>query len=75
VPAKLVELMYQRRFALADRRGYYIVATIPNILGSNERQIVKGSSFIHEGAVARTLSGNPPAPVQQIFQSFEFVKD
>src|ERR687895_153393 len=74
-PAKLVEMTYQSNLGLADSRSYTILATIPEnpILGL--RQILSGSSVTYEGPAITTPSGSPPSPVQQMFQSLEFIRD
>lgn len=74
VPAKLVEMTYQSNLGLADMRSYSILATIPENPIPGLRQIVSGDSVTYEGPAATTPSGSPPPPVQQIFQSLEFIR-
>jgi PKD repeat protein len=82
VPAKLVEMTYSTNFAPEEtRRGYFVLtatAATPRNLG-----MVTGYSIFYEGNSATaetTLSGSlvptstpPPAPVRQVFDSFELV--
>lgn len=74
VPAKLVEMTYRPSPGLADMRSYSILATIPENPQPGLRQIVSGESVTYEGSAAATPSGSPPPPVQQIFQSLEFIR-
>jgi hypothetical protein len=74
VPAKLVEMTYRPSPGLADMRSYSILATIPENPQPGLRQIVSGESVTYEGPAAATPSGSPPPPVQQIFQSLEFIR-
>jgi hypothetical protein len=74
VPAKLVEMTYQHNLGLADMRSYSILATIPENPIPGLRQIVSGDSVTYEGPAATTPSGSPPPPVQQMFQSLEFIR-
>jgi hypothetical protein len=74
VPAKLVEMTYRPSPGLADMRSYSILATIPENPQPGLRQIVSGESVTYEGTAAATPSGSPPPPVQQIFQSLEFIR-
>jgi hypothetical protein len=74
VPAKLVEMTYRPSPGLVDMRSYSILATIPENPQPGLRQIVSGESVTYEGTAAATPSGSPPPPVQQIFQSLEFIR-
>ncbi len=74
VPSKLVEMTYHPSPGLADMRSYSILATIPENPQPGLRQIVSGESVTYEGPAAATPSGSPPPPVQQIFQSLEFIR-
>jgi len=74
VPAKLVEMTYRPSPGLVDMRSYSILATIPENPQPGLRQIVSGESVTYEGPAAATPSGSPPPPVQQIFQSLEFIR-
>ena len=74
VPAKLVEMTYRPSPGLVDMRSYSILATIPESPQPGLRQIVSGESVTYEGPAAATPSGSPPPPVQQIFQSLEFIR-
>ena len=73
-PAKLVEMTYQLSLGLGDMRSYSILATIPENPQPGLRQIVSGEFVTYEGPAAATPSGSPPPPVQQIFQSLEFIR-
>jgi PKD repeat protein len=79
VPAKLVEMTYSTNFAPNEiRTGYFILtatAATPRNLG-----MITGYSIFYEGnsATAATPSGSLapttlPAPVRQVFDSFELV--
>ena len=74
VPAKLVEMTYRPSPGLVDMRSYSILATIPENPQPGLRQIVSGESVTYEGPAAAIPSGIPPSPVQQIFQSLEFIR-
>jgi hypothetical protein len=74
VPAKLVEMTYHPNLGLEDMRSYSILATIPENPLPGLRQIVSGDSVTYEGPAAVTPSGSPPPPVQQMFQSLEFIR-
>ena len=73
-PAKLVEMTYRPSPGLVDMRSYSILATIPENPQPGLRQIVSGESVTYEGPAAATPSVIPPPPVQQIFQSLEFIR-
>jgi hypothetical protein len=73
-PAKLVEMTYQLSLGLGDMRSYSILATIPENPQPGLRQIVSGEFVTYEGPAVATPSGSPPPPVQQIFQSLEFIR-
>jgi hypothetical protein len=73
--AKLVEMTYQLSLGLGDmRRSYSILATIPEGPQPGLRQIVSGEFITYEGPAVATPSGSLPPPVQQIFQSLEFIR-
>jgi hypothetical protein len=74
VPAKFVEMTYQPGLGLAYMRSYSILATIPESPRPGLRQVVSGDYVTYEGPAATTSSSSPPTPVQQIFQSFEFIR-
>jgi hypothetical protein len=74
-PAKLVEMTYQSNLGLADLRSYTILATIPENPIPGLRQVLSGSSVTYEGRAITTPSDSPPSPVQQMFQSLEFIRD
>jgi hypothetical protein len=74
VPAKFVEMTYQAGPGLAYMRSYSILATIPESPRPGLRQVVSGDYITYEGPAATTASGSPPPPVQQIFQSLEFIR-
>jgi hypothetical protein len=73
-PAKLVEMTYQLSPGLGDMRSYSILATIPENPQPGLRQIVSGEFVTYEGPAVATPSGSPPPPVQQLFQSLEFIR-
>ena len=73
-PAKLVEMTYQLSLGLGDMRSYSILATIPEGPQPGLRQIVSGEFITYEGPVVATPSASLPPPVQQIFQSLEFIR-
>ena len=74
VPAKQVEITYNGRFAPAETRGYYLLTIVPYLLKPGERQMMTGNTIAYEDiATTTTPSGVLPAPVQQIFDSFEFI--
>ena len=79
IPAKLVEMTYSTNFAPNEvRRGYFISTATdatPHNLGT-----ITGYGVLYEGgaAAAATASTNsaltpPPAPVRQVFGSFELI--
>ncbi len=74
VPAKLVEMTYQLSPGLGDMRSYSILATIPENPQPGLRQMVSGEFVTYEGPALTTPSGSPPPPVQQMFQSLEFIR-
>jgi hypothetical protein len=74
VPGKIVEMTYQPSFGLADMRSYSILTTIPENPQPGLRQIVSGEYITYEGPAAATPSGSPPPPIQQMFQSLEFIR-
>jgi hypothetical protein len=74
VPAKLVELTFQPGLGLAYMRSYSILTTIPENPQPGLRQVVSGDYITYEGPAATTPSGRPPPPVQQMFQSLEFIR-
>lgn len=74
VPAKFVEMTYQPGLGLAYMRSYSILATIPESPRPGLRQVVSGDYVTYEGPAATTSPSSPPTPVQQIFQSFEFIR-
>jgi hypothetical protein len=73
-PAKLVEMTYQLSPGLGDIRSYSILATIPENPQPGLRQMVSGEFVTYEGPALTTPSGSPPPPVQQMFQSLEFIR-
>jgi hypothetical protein len=73
-PAKLVEMTYQLSPGLGDMRSYSILATIPENPQPGLRQMVSGEFVTYEGPALTTPSGSPPPPVQQMFQSLEFIR-
>jgi hypothetical protein len=73
-PAKLVEMTYQLSPGLGDMRSYSILATIPENPQPGLRQLVSGEFVTYESSALTTPSGSPPPPVQQMFQSLEFIR-
>jgi hypothetical protein len=73
-PAKLVEMTYQLSPGLGDMRSYSILAAIPENPQPGLRQMVSGEFVTYEGPALTTPSGSPPPPVQQMFQSLEFIR-
>ena len=73
-PAKLVEMTYRLSPGLGDMRSYSILATIPENPQPGLRQMVSGEFVTYEGPALTTPSGSPPPPVQQMFQSLEFIR-
>ena len=73
-PAKLVEMTYQLSPGLGDMRSYSILATIPENPQPGLRQMVSGEFVTYEGPALTTPSGSPPPPIQQMFQSLEFIR-
>ena len=73
-PAKLVEMTYQISPGPGDMRSYSILATIPENPQPGLRQIVSGEFVTYEGPAVATPSASPPPPVQQMFQSLEFIR-
>src|ERR687894_2152164 len=73
-PAKLVEMTYQLSPGLGDMRSYSILATIPENPQPGLRQLVSGEFVTYEGPAVAPPSGSPPPPVQQMFQSLEFIR-
>jgi hypothetical protein len=74
VPAKFVEMTYQPGLGPSYMRSYSILATIPESPRPGLRQVVSGDYVTYEGPAATTPSSSPPTPVEQIFQSFEFIR-
>jgi hypothetical protein len=72
--AKLVEMTYQLGLGLQEMRSYSILATIPEGPQPGLRQVVSGEFITYEAPAVATPSGSPPPPVQQIFQSLEFIR-
>jgi hypothetical protein len=73
-PAKLIEMTYQLSPGFGDMRSYSILATIPENPQPGLRQIVSGEFVTYEGPAVTTPSGGPPPPVEQMFQSLEFIR-
>jgi hypothetical protein len=74
--AKLVEMTYQPGSLDlgGDVRSYSILVTIPENPQPGLRQIMSGEFVTYEGPAVAIPSGGPPPPVQQIFQSLEFIR-
>ena len=86
VPAKLVEMTYSTNFAPNETRTGYFISTATNATPPN-LGTTKGYSVFYEGNSTTTtateitttaasgglLSPLPPAPVGQIFDSFELI--
>jgi hypothetical protein len=76
VPAKQVAVMYQPSVGLTEMSSYSILATLPETPQPGLRQILSGYSVTYEAPVATTTTpaGSPPPPIQQMFQSLEFIR-
>src|SRR5688572_9133759 len=84
VPAKLVEMTYSTNFAPNETRAGYFILTSTNATAPNPGT-TKGYSVFYEGNSTATttaettipsgsLASTPlPAPVRQVFDSFELV--
>src|SRR5688572_32880442 len=84
VPAKLVEMTYSTNFAPNETRAGYFILTSTNATAPN-LGTTKGYSVFYEGNSTATttaettrpsisLTSTPlPAPVRQVFDSFELV--
>ena len=84
VPAKLVEMTYSTNFAPNETRAGYFILTSTNATAPNPGT-TKGYSMFYEGNSTATttaettrpsgsLASTPlPAPVRQVFDSFELV--
>jgi hypothetical protein len=70
VPAKFVEMMYS---ANSTQTRSYFLLSVTN--ATSNLGLISGYSIFYEGSAAMTPSGTPPAPVKQVFQNFEFVKE
>jgi hypothetical protein len=70
VPAKFVEMMYS---ANSTQTRSYFLLSVTN--ATSNLGLISGYSIFYEGSAAMTPSGTPPAPVMQVFQNFEFVKE
>jgi plastocyanin len=71
VPANLIELTYNNASSV-DTRGYFMLAATN---ATSNVGIISGYTLSYEADAATLSSGRPPEPIQQIFQSFEFVKE
>ena len=74
VPAKQVEITYQPGIGLPEVSSYSILATIPETPQPGLRQILSGYSVTYKAPAATVPIGSPPASVQQMFQSLEFIR-
>ena len=71
VPANIIEMRYNNANSI-DTRGYFMLAAT-NATSKVGR--ISGYSLSYEVDAATLASGSPPEPIQQVFQSFEFVKE
>jgi plastocyanin len=71
VPANIIELTYNNASSV-DTRGYFMLAATN---ATSNVGIISGYTLSYEADAATLSSGRPPEPIQQIFQSFEFVKE
>jgi hypothetical protein len=75
VPAKQVEITYQPGTGLPQMSSFSILATIPEPPQPGLRQTLSGYSVTYQAPAASiSMGNNPPAPVQQIFRSLEFIR-
>ena len=75
VPAKQVEITYQPGNGLPEVSSFSILATIPEAPQPGLRQTLSGYSVTYQAPTTTISTGNnPPAPVQQIFRSLEFIR-
>jgi hypothetical protein len=70
VPANFIEMRYNSTNSI-DTKGYHLLAATN---ATSKAGIVSGYSLSYEADAASLPSGNPPG-LEQIFQSFEFVKE
>lgn len=70
VPAKFIEMRYNSPNSV-DTKGYFLLAATN---ATSKAGIVSGYGLSYEADAAILPSGNPPG-LEQIFQSFEFVKE
>jgi hypothetical protein len=70
VPANFIEMSYNSANSV-DTKGYFLLAATN---ATSKAGIVSGYSLSYEADAAILPSGNPPE-LEQIFQSFEFVKE
>ena len=70
VPANLIEMRYNSADSV-DTKGYFLLAATN---ATSKAGIVSGYSLSYEADAAILPSGSPP-DLEQIFQSFEFVKE
>ena len=75
VPAKQVEITYQPGIGLPEVSSFSILATIPEAPQPGLRQTLSSYSVTYQAPTATiSIGNNPPAPVQQIFRSLEFIR-
>lgn len=70
VPANFIEMKYNSANSV-DTKGYFLLAATN---ATSKAGIVSGYGLSYEADAAILPSGNPPG-LEQIFQSFEFVKE
>ena len=70
VPANFIEMRYNSANSV-DTKGYFLLAATN---ATSKAGIVSGYGLSYEADAAILPSGNPPG-LEQIFQSFEFVKE
>jgi plastocyanin len=71
VPVNIIEMRYNNANSI-DTRGYFLLATTN---ATSNVGMISGYSLSYEADAAALPSGHPPQPIQQIFQSFELVKE
>jgi hypothetical protein len=71
VPANFIEMRYNSADS-QDTRGYFLLAATN---ATSKAGIISGYSVSYEGEATTLPSGNLAEIIEQIFQSFEFVKE
>ena len=71
IPANIIEMRYNNANSV-DTRGYFMLAATN---ATSNVRMISGYSLSYAADAATLPSGRPPQPIQQIFQSFELVKE